>query len=111
MNPGELNHRITIVEDANRGKNITNENGFPVEDWKIWRRPWSKKQGLYGRVFYAAAATQSETDVVYKIRYINGLRNDMRIIDIDGTYKIKAAVDKEGKRQFLWITASKVDAI
>lgn len=109
-NPGELNHKITIIEDINRGQNITDDNGAPIENWQPWKSPWSCKKGLSGRVFYAAQAVNAETDVIFKIRYRKGLRKDMRIVDNEGTWRIKAAIDKEGKRQFIWITASITEA-
>lgn len=112
MNPGELNHRITFIEDVNRNSHITDDNGAPVEDWQPWRSFWSNKKGLSGRVFYAAEAVNAEADIIFTIRFIKGIRTDMRIVDNDGfVYKIKVPpLDKDGKRRFLTITASVISA-
>jgi SPP1 family predicted phage head-tail adaptor len=111
MNPGKLNHKITIIEDINRGKNITDDNGAPIEDWKPWKPIWSNKKGLTGRVFYAAQSVNAETDVFFTIRYIKGIRTDMRIMDNEGTYRIKVPpLDEDGKRRYLTITASIITA-
>ena len=110
MNPGELNHRITIIEDVNRSLNITDENGAPIENWETWRASWSNKKGLSGRVFYAAEAVNAETDVIFIIRYCKGIRTDMRITDDECTYRIKGIVDKEGTRRYWTITANIITA-
>ena len=111
MNPGELNHRITITEDLNRDSHEKDENGFPIENWQTWKPLWSSKRGLSGRVFYAAMAVQSENNVIFKVRYIKGIRPDMRIVDDEGTYEIIGKpVDKDGKRRELYITANEVKA-
>lgn len=107
MNPAELNTRITIQEY----KSVSDDDGFESKEWVEFKKLWSKKTGLSGRVFYAAAAVQSESDVVFKIRYTKGITSSMRIVEGENTYEIKAdPVDRDGKRKELYITASKVTA-
>ena len=110
MNPGKLNRRITIIEDINRGANITDNNGAPIENWKTWKTLWSNKKGLSGRLFYAAEAVNAETDVIFIIRYVKGIRTDMRIIDDEGNYERIVPVDREGTKKFWTVTASVITA-
>lgn len=106
MKISKLDRRITIIEDVNREQNITDDNGAPIENWNTWETVWANKKGLSGHVFYAAAAVNAETDVVFTIRYVKHVRTDMRITDSEGTYSIKAIIDKEGTKRYLTITAS-----
>lgn len=105
MNPGELNHRITI-QQSTTGK----VDGFDKEQWNTFKTLWSKKQGLISRnkIFYEAGAAQSEEDIVFKIRYTTGIKSNMRVVDNEDTYKIKAVVDKDGTRRELYIVTSVV---
>lgn len=118
MNPGELNTHIIIQK---KDPNMIKEKGFDVESWIDFKKIWAKKTGLSGRIFYQAAAVQSESDVIFKIRFKKGITASMRIAEnphiVDGNivydniYKIKSdPVDKTGLRKELYITASKVNA-
>lgn len=103
MNPGTLNHHIIIQEYIT----TTDNEGFPIKDWVKFKSLWVSKQGLIGRTFYAAAATQSENDVTYKTRYTKGIKAGMRVVDGDDIYYIKIdPVDKDGKRKELYLICS-----
>lgn len=105
MNPGELNTRIIIQQYVT----ATDSDGFETQQWVDFKRLWSKKTGLTGRVFYAAAAVQSESDVIFKIRYRKDITSSMRIVEGSHVYEIKAdPIDKDGKKKELYITASEV---
>lgn len=100
MNPGELNHHIIIQIYTT----ITDDDGFKIKDWIKFKSLWANKQGLIGRVFYAAATVQSENDVTYKIRYTKGIKQGMRVVDGDDIYYIKIdPVDKDGNRKELYL--------
>lgn len=108
MNAGDLSRKITIQQLTT----TTNENGFPEETWADFATVWDNKRGLTGREYYQAAAVQSESDVVYTIRYSNTtiqITSAMRIIDGTQTYEIKApSIDKNGHKRWLEIRASEV---
>lgn len=117
LDAGELNTHIYILKKDYSDE--TDNNGFPIIQWNKWNGRWVKKTGLSGRTFYAAAATQSESDVIFETRYIKGITPDMRIgenphivngdLVFDNTYEIKAdPVDKTGLKRKLYITCSKV---
>lgn len=104
MNPGELNTRITVQ----KYEASPDDDGFESEGWIDSKKLWAKKTGLSGRIFYAAAAVQSESDVIFMIRYNKDVKENMQIVEGDNIYQIKAIVDKTGKRQELYITCSEV---
>ena len=101
MDAGKLTTRIIIQQDISDG---TTE---PI--WTEFKTLWANKQGLGGRVFYQAQAVQSESDIIYTIRYRKGIHTGMRILDDDATLRIKAPPnDKENKKMWLEIHASEV---
>jgi len=107
MKTGDLKHRITIQQYVTG----TNENGFPVDEWADFTTVWAAKRGLTGREYYAAVSVQSETDVVYTIRYSSTtatITTGMRIKE--GTYinDIKSISDKDGSKRWFEIHASEV---
>lgn len=106
MNPGILNTKIIVQKKA-----VTKVDGFDQENWKNYVTLWSEKTGLSGMIKYQAAATNSESDVLFRIRYIKGITAAMRILEGTHTYDIKGdPVDKTGKKRELYITCSEVTA-
>ena len=104
---GTYNNKITFIQDINRGKNITDDNDNPIENWQPWKTVWCKKEGLSGRIFYQAEAVQAETDILFTIRYMKGITTDMRIVCGADTYRIKVPpLDKDSKKRELQVTAS-----
>lgn len=107
MDIGKYKSKITIIQDINRGRNITDDNDNPIEDWQIWKTVWARKEGLSGRVFYQAEAVQAECDILFTIRYIAGITTDMRIKEGTNLYRIKVPPqDKDGRKQEMVLTAS-----
>ena len=106
MNPGILNTKIIV-----QYKKPVKVDGFDQYEWTNFLTLWSEKTGLSGRTFYEAKATNSESNVVFRIRYVKGITPDMRILEGDNVYQIVSKpVDKSGKKQELYITCSEVTA-
>lgn len=109
MNPGKLRYRLTIQHRVTD----TDENGYPFEEWQEFTKTWAHKRGLSGREYYAAAAVQSETDIVFTVRYnskTSQITPEMRIVegaDIEHPYNIKSVIDKDGSKCWLEIRASR----
>lgn len=106
---GKLNQVITIQHHVTG----TDENGYPYKEWQEFTKVWAYKRGLSGREYYAAAAVQSENDVVFTARYNSKTRQitpEMRIIegtDTEKPYNIKSVIDKDGSKCWLEIRASR----
>jgi SPP1 family predicted phage head-tail adaptor len=104
---GKYKTRITIIQDINRGQNITDDNDNEIENWQSWKTVWARKQGLQGRVFYQAEAVKTECDILFTIRYMTGITTDMRIKEGTDIYRIKVPPqDIDGRKQEMVITAS-----
>lgn len=100
-----LRDKITIQHITGM---TTNANGFEVPAWGTYTTVWANKRGLRGREYYQAAAMQSESEVVFEIRYRTDITSDMRIVS-DKTYDIKSVSDTEGRKKWLEIHAKEVD--
>lgn len=100
----DLQHKIVI--NYNIAKGQTDDNGESVYNWQPLYTLWAAKKGLKGRIFYTAAATQSENDVIFIIHYKKGIEPLMQIICDGATYEIKASpVDVYDNRRWLEIHA------
>lgn len=102
MQAGDLNHRITFMQDVT--------DGTTDPEWSPFVTVWANKQSVTGRVFYQAAAAQAESDVIYTIRFRADITAGMQIVDGNSTLTIKAPpVDITGKKQWLEIHAKEVN--
>jgi len=72
---GELNRRV-IIEQATRSRNTFNEE---VLVWTAWATVWAALEPATGRTYYAAKQYDAKVDGRVRIRYIEGLRSDMRL--------------------------------
>jgi len=107
MNPGLLRHKITIQYNA--AMDQTDANGTPLETWQELMTLYAEKSGLAGRLFYQAAAAQTETDVLFTTRYRIGIKAGMRLVHLTDTYEIKVPpVDLDGRRCWLEIHTRQV---
>lgn len=89
-----LNYKLTVQHRVTG----TDENGYPYEEWQNFVVIWADKRGLGGREYYAAAAVQSEHDVVFTARYnqiTSQITPEMRIIE--GTVEAVAELPEEGE--------------
>ena len=109
MQAGELTHRIIIQKNTNNGTT----KPLPT-DCVTAVTVWAKKKGASGRLYYQAAASQSQNEVVFTVRYRTGITPTMRIIDNGDTehpYEITAdPVDPEDNRKWLEIHAQRIGA-
>lgn len=102
---GQLTHLITIQKNSNDGTH----DPIP-SDWQtVFADVWAAKQGLTGRLYYAAAAAQSENDVIFKIHYspdyASQIRAEMRIVADGNTiapYRITSEPVNDGDAN-LWL--------
>jgi len=108
MQSGELRHRAKILYNDSDGTHDASP-----DDWETLCEVWAAKKGLTGRLFYSAAAAQSENDVVLTIRYRTGIKPEMRIVldgDTANPYKITSEpVDVADGKQWLEIHIQRVD--
>ena len=103
MQAGELKHKITIQYNAS--------DGTIDDNWQELCTVWAAKKGLTGRLFYQAAADQSQNDVVFTIYFRTDIKPKMQIVEgSEPAYQIYSEpVDIGDKHQWLEIHARRVD--
>lgn len=65
MNPGRLNHRVTIQ----RYREYEDERGISREGWVDLKTVWCSKNNLYGKEYWSAKEYNVENTVEFIIRY------------------------------------------
>jgi SPP1 family predicted phage head-tail adaptor len=117
MQAGKLRHRITILQNMNDGTTDPSPSDWQplftfTRNGKIEHDIPAAQKGLTGRLFYQAAAAQSENDVIFTIRYHIGIKPTMRIVldgDKTSPYEILIEpVDTTEHRQWLEIHARRI---
>lgn len=107
INIGDLRHKILIQYNATADQ--TDDNGSPIEDWQSLMSVYAKRSGLKGYLFYQAAAVQAENDAMFTIRYSEGIKAGMKIIDGTETFEVKMPpIDPDGRRMWLEIHTRQV---
>lgn len=106
---GDLRHRIKIQYNAKAGQ--TDDNDNPIYDWQpiTINTIWAKKAGLKGKLFYQAAATNSENNVMFTIRYRSDVKAGMQLIDGNDIYDIYIKpIDPDDKRMWLQLHCKEI---
>lgn len=92
---GRLDRRITIQ----RATTAADDHGTPLETWADWACTWAHKAYLNrsgsGEEQHAAVHLAT-TEVVYTIRYRQGLLPTDRIVDESQVYDITRIVESPG---------------
>lgn len=108
MNAGHFDKRITI-EKFTSG---TNENGFPVEEWQVYKKAWAMIKTLNDKgsshEFYEAAATYGQNTNTFVIRYTKGIDKSMRINFKGRVFEIISDINDSEDNKTLTITAKEV---
>jgi len=76
INVGRLRHRVKFLRME---EGMPDRHGRRQIAYTPWREVWAQVQDVSGREFFEAAAYHLEKTVTITLRYIPGLRNDMRI--------------------------------
>jgi SPP1 family predicted phage head-tail adaptor len=76
LNAGDLDRRITI-----RRFTVVGDDGFgnTISDWADVATVWAQVQQQSGREFFAQGAVQSDTLVVFRMRWLDGVTIQDRV--------------------------------
>jgi SPP1 family predicted phage head-tail adaptor len=99
INPGRYRHKIRI-----QNKNISNDiEGIPTDEWKDYAAFWSSFEAVNGSKYFNAAASSSQINTVFYIRYPKKLQIDatMRVVYLGKNYNIKYVIDTNGEHREL----------
>lgn len=116
MRVGDLKHSITVLHNTNDGTVEPLPTDWQpffsfVRNGQVEHDIAAAKKGLTGRLFYQAAAAQSENDVIFTISYYyTGITPTMHITDESGqAYEITSEpVDVADEHRWLEIHARRI---
>jgi len=103
---GKLRHRITIQEKVT----VPDGYGGVTSTWKDVATVWSSVEPLKGRELYAAQQVKAELSHRVRIRYMSGIKPEMRIAFDNRTFEIEAIIDPEERHESLELLCSEVVA-
>jgi SPP1 family predicted phage head-tail adaptor len=98
---GQLDRRI-VIESATEAANALGE---PVKTWATFATVWANlRQPSRGREYISAQAVNVEIDQVFRVRWLDGVTEKMRVND-GGKYYDILHLAELGRRQGLDIAA------
>ena len=101
MNPGQLRHTVRIE----RRSSTQDAAGEQVNSWSLVFHKRAALVRTPGREVFAAAERQGRVPTVFKLRFVEGVLPEMRLIHGGKVFDIVSAIDPTGMRAELHITA------
>lgn len=98
---GPMRHRIQIEQRSV----LQDAAGQTVETWNLFASPRAALERMPGKEVFASAERAARIPVVFRIRWIPGVTEAMRLIHDGKVHDIVSAVDQAGLREELIITA------
>jgi len=101
MRAGLLRKKITIQELSS----AQNEYGEAEDTWQEFATVRAGVEPLREREYFEAKQTQSESTKKFRIRYLAGVTNKMRILYDGKTFDIESVIDTDERHRELVILA------
>lgn len=99
--------RITIQIN-----NLSDVDGFPVDNWTDYYSCWCEPLDLYGEELYASQSIRYNNVLKFKVRYCNKIRamrtadkSLYRVIFEDKPYEVYQVDFKNNSKDFVYIKA------
>ena len=105
MRSGFLRHRVTLQMPIS----ATNARGEKTKSWVDYRMVWARIQPTSGRDFLDVHQTESETTGTITMRYIAGVKSNMRIKYRDRYYEIVHPINTEEQDRQLQILVRELE--
>lgn len=86
MDIGRMKHRITIQKYIES----KNEYGEVIKNWVDFKTVWASVEPILGRKFFMAETVNSEITHEITMRYIPGVKTNMRVKFKDRIFEQKA---------------------
>lgn len=106
MNISKLRHRVTIQNKVT----LPDGYGGVTSTWQDVATVWASVEPLNGRELYAAQQVKAELTHRIRIRYMSGIKPEMRIAFDNRTFEIEAIIDPEERHESLELLCSEVVA-
>lgn len=94
MQAGKLRHRVTLQEFV-IGSPAVNAIGEPAGAWAEWATVYAAVEPMAGRELLAAQQISAETTGRIRIRYREGVTEEMRVVFGSLIYDITGILDPE----------------
>lgn len=104
MKAGDLRHRVTIQKQTADTDSFGDEQNV----WQDIATVWAAVEPLRGREFFQSQKENAETTVRIRIRYRNGITQDMRVVFGDKVYEINSIIDIDERHTELQLMCQEV---
>ena len=104
MRIGELRHRIVLQNKVVTEDELKQQS----ETWTDVVTIWACVEPLSGKEYFAAKQTNAEVSVKFTLRYLNGVKPDMRVAFKDRFFEIKTIIDPKEKNRSLVLMCTEV---
>jgi len=101
---GKLRHRITIQDKVT----VPDGYGGMTSTWQDVATVWASVEPLKGKELYEAHQMKAELTHRVRIRYVEGIKPQMRIVFRGRELAIEAIIDAEERHQSLELLCSEV---
>lgn len=89
INPGEYRHKITIEQKTH----AQNDYGEEKDDWEKVLDIYAGIYPISGREFFTAETVSSEVTHKINIRYVPGIKTDMRVVFNKRIFHIQSVIN------------------
>ncbi len=101
ISAGELRHTVAIEKRSTTQDAV----GEPLNEWVHFARRRAGIVRTPGREVFASDQRTARVPTVFRLRHLEGVLPAMRLVCASKVYDIVAAIDPDGRREQLLITA------
>jgi SPP1 family predicted phage head-tail adaptor len=95
LDPGRLRERVTIQSATE----VRNAIGEVTQTWATYVERWASVEGLSGREVLLRGQQQTEVTHRVRMRYVDGLTQQMRIVWRDRTLEIASLLEHANRTE------------
>jgi len=89
MRAGMLDRRITIESAVT----TLDSSGQPIAVWSTFATVWAARRDVRGSERFTAEQELATRTATYRMRWISGVNEEMRVVDAGVTYDIEGIAD------------------
>jgi len=97
MNVGRLRHQVTIIQAVSAPDGA----GGLTKTWETLATVWAAVEPLRGREYFAAQQVTAEITHKVTLRYLTGVRPEMRVQFGDREFDIMAVINPQERNIYL----------
>jgi SPP1 family predicted phage head-tail adaptor len=104
IRPGTMRHRATLQQRATG----LDAAGGVRNAWEDFATRWASLERTPGSEVWASAQNSGRVPAVFSLRYLAGVTPAMRLVYDGKVYNVLSAVDQEGRKAEIVITAEEL---